>query len=63
MTYTVHATRKLTDRLQTTPAPAVTASGVLGNWYANLLTGRSPLVLFVNTTTTYPVFVRCARAS
>ena len=62
MTYTIHATRKLTDRLHTTPQPAVAASGVLGNWYANLLPGRSPLVLFVDTTTMYPVFVRCAPA-
>ena len=40
VTYTVHATRKLADRIQTVQVRAVAATGRLGNWYATLMAGR-----------------------
>ena len=61
--YTVHGTRKLLDRLKT---PQVPASGpaptVLGDWYATVLAWRPQLVLFVNTSSFFPVFVPFAPA-
>ncbi len=57
----IHATRKLLDRITHTPEPDVTEpTTMLGNWYATLLTWRKPVVLFVNTRTRLPVLVACA---
>jgi hypothetical protein len=57
----IHATRKLLERIKQTPQPAIAdPSTVLGNWYATLLGWRKPVVLFVNTRTRLPVLVSLA---
>lgn len=57
----IHATRKLLDRIKQTPEPAVdNPSTLLGNWYATLLGWRKPVVLFVNARTRLPVLVPLA---
>ena len=61
--YTVHGTRKLLDRLNTPVVPVNgPASTVLGDWYATVLLWRPQLVLFVNTSSFFPVFVPFAPA-
>lgn len=61
--FTVRGTRKLLDRLKTPPVPvSEPASTVLGDWYATVLLWRPQLVLFVNTSSLFPVFVPLAPA-
>jgi hypothetical protein len=62
--FTVHATKKLLERLKTPlspPEPAPTTQ--LGNWYATVLFWKPQVVLFVNETTLLPVLVPLAPAS
>jgi hypothetical protein len=59
--FTLHATKKLLDRLgspdSATAAPSTTA---LGNWYATALFWRPQVALFVNEPTLVPVLVPLA---
>ena len=60
---TVHGTQKLLDRLKTPLVPVSgPASTALGDWYATVLLWRPQLVLFVNTSSLFPVFVPLAPA-
>jgi hypothetical protein len=61
--FTVHATKKLFDRLKTPAGPAVVASTSLGGWYATLEPWKRPVVLFVNTASFFPVFMPLAPAA
>ena len=62
--YSVHATKKLLDRLKVATAPTVTEPGTaLGNWYATAIFTRPQVVLFLNERTMLPVVVLLAPAS
>ncbi len=62
--YTIHATKKLLDRVRHPVGDAVGApSTVLGNWYANALFWKPQVALFVNESTLLPVLVPLAPAS
>ena len=62
--YTVHATKKLLDRLKEPLTPPVTEpTTVLGNWYATALFWKPQVAMFVNERTFLPVFVALAPAS
>lgn len=54
--YTIHATKKLRDRV-TAPVlePVETPSTSLGNWYATALFWKPQVALFVNEATLVPV--------
>lgn len=59
--YTIHATRKLRDRVKTPLTELVEApSTALGNWYATALFWRPQVALFVNEATLVPVLVPLA---
>jgi hypothetical protein len=62
--YTVHATKKLLDRVKW-PAklPVIEPSTELGNWYGTVLFWRPQLVLLVNERTLFPVLMPLAPAS
>lgn len=62
--YTIHATRKLLDRVKEPIRPAVAEpSALLGNWYANAIFRRPPHVaLVMNERTLLPVFMPLAPA-
>jgi hypothetical protein len=61
--FTVHATKKLLDRLKVRPDPAPPeASTQLGNWYATALFWKPQVVLFVNEPTLLPILVPLAPA-
>ena len=63
MSYTIHATKKLLDRVKKPVVdPIDVPSTMLGNWYANALMWRPQVALFVNETTLLPVFVPLAPA-
>ena len=56
--FNVHATKKLLDRLKLRAGPPLPAAEtMLGGWYANLVSWRSPMVLFVNERTLLSVLV------
>ena len=62
--FTVHATKKLLDRLKVRPDPAPPeATTQLGNWYATALFWKPQVVLFVNEPTLLPVLVPLAPIS
>jgi hypothetical protein len=62
--YTLHCTRKLLDRLKTTPAPvAPEPTTRLGNWYATALFWKPQAVLAVNERTLLPVLLPLAPAT
>ncbi len=61
--FTVHATKKLFDRVKAPPlAPVAEPSTVLGNWYATALFWKPQVALFVNEATMLPVLVALAPA-
>lgn len=61
--YTVHATKKLADRIAIKPLPfGPEPSTRFGNWYATLLHWKRPAALFVNETVFLPVYVPLAPA-
>ena len=61
--FTVHATKKLLDRVKTPiEAPVGEPSTTLGNWYATALFWKPQVALFVNETTLLPVLVPLAPA-
>ncbi len=62
--YSVHATKKLLDRLKMPVNEAVVEpSTTLGNWYASPILWRPQIALFVNEKTFLPVFVPLAPAA
>ncbi|MCP4966055.1 MAG: hypothetical protein GY926_12570 [bacterium] len=62
--YSIHATRKLLDRVkQPVAAPVEHPATVLGNWYATALFWKPQVALFVNERTLLPVFVPLAPAA
>jgi hypothetical protein len=62
--FTVHATKKLLDRLKVRPHPAPPeATTQLGSWYATVLFWKPQVVLFVNEPTLLPVLVPLAPAA
>lgn len=62
--YTIHATRKLLDRvrqpIEPTPPDPTTA---MGNWYATALFWKPQVALLVNERTLFPVFMPLAPAA
>jgi hypothetical protein len=62
--FTVHATKKLLDRLKVRPHSAPPeATTQLGNWYATALFWKPQVVLFVNEPTLLPILVPLAPAA
>jgi hypothetical protein len=62
--YTVHATKKLLDRLkEPLEDPVAEPTTKLGNWYAKPLFWKPQYALFVNESTFLPVLVPLAPAS
>jgi len=62
--YTIHATKKLLDRVRHPVGEATAApSTALGNWYANALFWKPQVALFLNESTLLPVLVPLAPAS
>jgi hypothetical protein len=62
--YTVHATKKLLDRVKGPFAPAVeTPTTSLANWYATAMFWRPQVALFVNGRTLLPLLVPLAPAT
>jgi hypothetical protein len=57
MGYTLHATKKLLQRLKAPIIPAPSPSTRLTNWYANILFWKPHVVLFTNEATLLPVLV------
>lgn len=60
--FTIHATKKLLDRVKQPVGPAVEPTSALGNWYATALFWKPQVALLVNEATLLPVFVPLARA-
>ena len=64
MTFTIHCTKKLLDRVKlpisTTPAAPTTC---LGNWYATALFWKPQVALLVNERTLLPVLMPLAPAA
>ncbi len=64
LVYTIHATKKLLDRVkQPLGLPVEEPSTALGSWYATLLFWKPQVALFVNERTLLPVFVPLAPAA
>ena len=61
--FTIHATRKLLDRVKPPVGEPVEPSTALGNWYATALFWKPQVALFVNEWTLLPVFVPLAPAA
>jgi hypothetical protein len=62
--YTIHATKKLLDRVKRPAvAPVDEPSTALGNWYATALFWKPQVALFVNERTLLPVLVLLAPAT
>ncbi len=62
--FTVHATKKLLDRLKVRPHPAPPVPTTqLGSWYATVLFWKPQVVLLVNEPTLLPVLVPLAPAA
>ncbi len=61
--FTIHATKKLLDRVKRPLREAVEPPSALGNWYATALFWKPQVALFVNERTLLPVFVPLAPAS
>ena len=60
--FTIHATKKLLDRVKQPLGPAVEPASVLGNWYATAVFWKPQVALLVNEATLLPVFVLLAPA-
>ena len=64
MTYTIHATKKLLDRVKRpVEAPVDQPSTALGNWYATAMFWKPQVALFVNERTLLPVLAPLAPAA
>ena len=62
--FSIHATRRLLDRVNRPVLPAVSEPAtILGNWYANVLFWRPQVVLLVNERTLLPVLMPLAPAA
>ena len=62
--FTIHATRKLLDRVNRPVLPPVSEPAtILGNWYANVLFWKPQVVLLVNERTLLPVLMPLAPAA
>jgi len=62
--YTIHATKKLLDRVkQPIHEPVGEPSTMLGNWYATAIFWKPQVALLVNERTLLPVFMPLAPAS
>ncbi len=62
--YTLHATKKLLDRLAVRPAgAAIEPTTAMGNWYGNVLPWRRAVILLVNEGTLVPVMLPLAPAA
>ncbi len=62
--YSIHATRKLLDRIKCPVAdPIDEPSTMLGNWYANALFWKPQIALLVNESALLPVFLPLAPAA
>lgn len=62
--YTIHATKKLLDRVkQPAQEPVGEPSTMLGNWYATAIFWKPQVALLVNERTLLPVFMPLAPAS
>ena len=62
--FSIHATRKLLDRVNRPVLPAVSEPAtILGNWYANVLFWKPQVVLLVNERTLLPVLMPLAPAA
>lgn len=60
--YTIHATKKLLDRVKQPIEEPVQPGTALGNWYATALFWKPQVALFVNERTLLPVFMPLAPA-
>lgn len=60
--FTIHATKKLLDRVKRPIGEPVEPGSALGNWYATALFWTPQVALFVNEATLLPVFVPFAPA-
>lgn len=58
--YTIHATKKLLDRVKQPIEEPVQPCTALGNWYATALFWKPQVALFVNERTLLPVFMPLA---
>ena len=62
--YTIHATRKLLDRVRQPPVLPVThPTTALGNWYATAIFSKPQVALLVNEATLLPVVMPLALAA
>jgi hypothetical protein len=61
--FTVRGTKKFLDRVGRPMADPPSSTTVLGDWYANVLSWRPHVALFVNATTFVPVLIPLAPAS
>ena len=59
----VRGTKRFLDRVGSPVTYDVSPSGVLGDWYANVLRWRRPVALFVNERTLFPVALALAPAA
>lgn len=61
--FTIHATKKLLDRVKQPIGEPVAPATALGNWYANALFWKPQVALLVNERTLLPVFMPLAPAA
>jgi len=62
--FSIHATKKLLDRVNRPVLPAVSEPAtILGNWYANVLFWKPQVALLVNERTLLPVLMPLAPAA
>lgn len=61
--FTIHATKKLLDRVKQPIVDPLEPATELGNWYATALFWKSQVALLVNERTLLPVFVPLAPAT
>ncbi len=61
--FTIHATKKLLDRVKQPVGDPVEAATELGSWYATALFWKPQVALFVNERTLLPVFMPLAPAT
>ena len=61
--FTIHATKKLLDRVKQPVVDPVVAATELGNWYATALFWKPQVALLVNERTLLPVFMPLAPAT
>lgn len=61
--FTIHATKKLLDRVKAPVEDPTEPPTVLGNWYATALLWKPQVALFVNERILLPIFVPLAPAA